>query len=163
MSSEIANSAIAGVIAALTATIIIGIAKWIKDFKARRQETAILRELLTDGRKRVYDAVETYHRGINVTSSADYLRAAQYNNMIKRLDLALKHWTPNLSHKDKKAIFDALNWYHTDGLMAIKREDKAVWLELAEGKWPTKEMPLESARNKFDNIEAIRWLRMAKN
>lgn len=160
VSGEIVNSAVAGVIAALTATLILGIARWIIDNRAKRREISILREILTDGRKRVYDARDTFHQAMGVTSPADYLRVAQYNNMVKRLDVALKNWTPNLSHKRKKAILNALDWYHTDGLMAVKREGKAVWVELVEGKWPTEEMTLEAARKKFGNIEEICWLRM---
>ena len=161
LTNEIGNSAIAGVIAALTATVILGIAKWIRDFHARRRDVAYIREILTDGRKRVYEAKDTRHVAMDTSSQADYLRAAQYNNMAKSLDVALKNWTPGLFNVRKKAIFDALDWYHTDGLLAIKVNNKPpVWVEPPEGKWPTSTMSLDAAKSKFEKIEAIRWLRM---
>ena len=96
LTSEIGNSVVAGVVAALAATAILGIAKWIRDFCARRRDVACIREILTDGRKRVYEAKDTFHPGMDTSSEEDYLRAAQYNNMARRLDVALKNWTPNL-------------------------------------------------------------------
>ncbi len=162
VSSEITNSAIAGVLAALVATIILGIAKWITLRAARSREIAFLREILSDGRRRVYEAKDTFHKGMNATSPADCLRAARYNNMLKRLDPALKYWTPNLSQIRKKAIFDALNWYNTDSLLAKVHDGAPVWVEPPEGKWLGAEMSMEAARSKFEKIEEIRWLRLSK-
>ena len=161
LTSEIGNSAVAGVVAALAATAILGIAKWIRDFCARRRDVAYIREILTDGRKRVYEAKDTFHQGMDTSSEEDYLRAAQYNNMARRLGVALKNWTPNLHNIQRKAILDALNWYHTDKLLAVKGNNEHVWFEPPEeGKWPARTMPLDAAKSKFEKLEAIRWLRM---
>ena len=160
LTSEIGNSALAGVVAALAATTILGIAKGIRDFCARRRDVACIREILTDGRKRVYEA-DTFYRGMDTSSEEDSItRVAQYNNMARRLGVALKNWTPNLHYIQRKAIFDALNWYHTDKLL-VKGNNKPVWVDPPEeGKWINRTMPLAAAKSKFEKIEAIRWLRM---
>ena len=122
---SIAQSAVAGLIAALTATAILGFAKCVRQWSAKRQDVRYLRNLLTEGRKRVLEAGDTFHKGMNATSSGDALRAAQYNNMVKRLGIALEKWMVDLSHDQRKDIFDALDWYHTDSLQAVKKDGKS--------------------------------------
>ena len=134
---SIAESAIAGLIAALTVTTILGLARCVRQWRAKRQDVGYIRNLLTEGRKRVMQATDTYHIGMDATSSGDALRAAQYNNMLKRLGVALEKWTVDLSHDQRKDIFDALDWYHTDSLQAVKKGEKAVFIEIPDGKWPT--------------------------
>ena len=56
---DIAGSAVAGLIAALTATIILGAAKWIHQKHLHRLDLKQIREVLTDGRRRVMQAKET--------------------------------------------------------------------------------------------------------
>ena len=80
---DIAGSAVAGLIAALTATTILGAAKWIHLKYLQRLDVKQIREVLTTGRKRVMDA----------TLPGDVLRAAQYNLIIKQLRVALDHTT----------------------------------------------------------------------
>ena len=125
---SIAQSAVAGLIAALTATAILGSAKCVRQWSAKRQDVRYLRNLLTEGRKRVLEAGDTFHKGMNATSSGDALRAAQYNNMVKRLGIALEKWMADLSHDQRKDIFDALDWYHTDSLQAVKKV-LGLWME----------------------------------
>ena len=140
---SIAQSAVAGLIAALTATAILGFAKCVHQWSAKRQDVRYLRYLLTKGRKRVLEAGDTFYTGMNTTLSGDALRAAQYNNMVKRLGIALEKWMMNLSHDQRKDVFDSLDWYHTDSLQAVKKDGKAVFVEIPDGRWPTTEMPLE--------------------
>ena len=106
------------------------------------------------------EAKDTRHQGMDATSSADTLRAAQYTNMIKKLGVALEKWMVDLSHDQRKDIFDALNWYHTDSLPAIKKDGKAVFVELPDGKWPTTEMRIEAAKEKFEKLQSIKWLKL---
>ena len=106
------------------------------------------------------EAKDTPHKGMDVTSSADTWRAALYNNMIKKLSVALEKWLVDLSHDQRKDIFDALNWYHTDSLLAVKNQGKAVFVELPDGKWPTTEMPIEEAKKRFEKLQSIKWLKL---
>ena len=50
------------------------------------------------------EAGDTFHKGMNATSSGDALRAAQYNNMVKRLGIALEKWMADLSHDQRDVV-----------------------------------------------------------
>ena len=154
------QSILIGAIGALIATAIVFSVGFIRDSLAERRNVRYIRDLLIGGRKRVMEAEDTSPKTMGVTVSADTLRAAQYNNMIKELGIALEKWLVNLSHDKRKDIFDALNWYHTDGLQAIKRNEKAEFVEFPDGKWPTTEMPKEVAKKKFENLQSIEWLKL---
>ena len=160
---SIAQSAVAGLIAALTATAILGFAKCVRQWSAKRQDVRYLRNLLTEGRKRVLEAGDTFHKGMNATSSGDALRAAQYNNMIREVGVALEKWTVNLNHGQRMDLYDALDWYHTDGLYATMKECKVMFTELPEGRWPTVEMSSEAASNKFGRLQTVEWLKLKVN
>ena len=80
--------------------------------------------------------------------------------MTKELGVAIERWALGLSHAQRKEVYDALDWYHTDGLYATKRDDGVAFMDLPEGRWPTVEMSIEAAREKFDRLEAIGWLRL---
>ena len=109
----IAQGAVAGLIAALAATAILGVTNIVRQRVAKNRDVKHLRDIVIEGRERVMMAEDTFHKGMDATSSADAIRAAQYNNMIKRLDIALEKWTVNLSHDQRKDILEALDWYHT--------------------------------------------------
>ena len=85
---SIAGSAVAGLIAALTATTILGAAKWIHLEHLQRLDVKQIREVLTTGRKRVMESKETFQPGLDLTLPGDLLRAAKYNLMIKQLRVA---------------------------------------------------------------------------
>ena len=148
---DIAGSAVAGLIAALTATTILGAAKWIHLKYLQRLDVKQIREVLTTGRKRVMDA----------TLPGDVLRAAQYNLIIKQLRVALDHTTSKLPYAKRKDIFDALDWYHVKFLYATKNErDNPVFRDLPDGSWPTTEMQESQAVDKFKRLESIKWLKL---
>ena len=150
----------AGLIAALTATAILGAAKWIRRNYLQRLDVKQIREVLTTGRKRVMDA----------TLPGDVLRAAQYNLMIKQLRVALDHTTSKLSYAKRKDIFDALDWYGVKSLYATKdvdgspvfvdRDSFAKATARPVGSWPTSEMQENQATDKFKCLEAIKWLKL---
>ena len=151
----------AGLIAALTATTILGAAKWIHLKYLQRLDAKQIREVLTDGRRRVLEAKKTFNRNMNATFPGDMLRAAQYNLMIKQLRVALDHTTSNLSYAKRKGIFDALDWYHVKSLYATKDErDNPVFRDLPDGSWPTTEMQESQAVDKFKRLESIKWLKL---
>ena len=157
---SIAQSAVAGLIAALVATAILGLAKGLRQWLAKRQDVNHLRGLLLQGRERVMKAEDTFHKGMGVLMPSDVLRAAQYNNMIREVGVALDRWVLNLSHTQRKDIYDALEWYHTDGLYATEKDGKVTFMEFPEGRWPTTEMSMEAARRKFEKLQSIKWLKL---
>ena len=157
---SIAEGAVAGLIAALAATAILGLAKYIHRWWANHQDVKHIRRVLNQGRNRVMAASDTFQKGLGVTMPADVLRAAQYNNMIREVGVTLDKWAGNLSHAQRKDLYNALDWYHADGLYATKRDGKVEFMELPEGKWPTTEMSLQEASRKFDQLQSIKWLKL---
>ena len=115
---DIAGSAVAGLIAAVVATSILGVAKWVYQKHLQRLDVKQIREVLTAGRRRVMESKETFNQNMNATLRSDVLRAAQYNRMIKQLRVALDHTTSKLSYAKRKDIFDALDWYRVNSLYA---------------------------------------------
>ena len=160
---SIAQGAIAGIIAALAATIILGASRYIHQRLKKSEDVKYLRDLLIQGRERVLDAEDTFNRGMCVLMPADVLRAAQYNNMTKQVGIFVERWALHLSHAEKRDIYEALDWYHVQGLPATKVEGKVVFLDLSEGRWPTEDMSREAAKQKFDKLEAIEWLKLKGN
>ncbi len=159
---SIVQGAVAGLIAALAATTILGLARYVRQWLANRQDVKYIRELLAEGRTHVMEAGDMVFEGMGATASADSIRASQYNRMIKELNVAFERWTTNLSHTQRKDIYDALDWYHDrpDALFAITRDGKVVFQEIPDGKWPTVDMSMEAAREKFDRLQSIKWLKL---
>ena len=159
---SIADSAVAGVIAALVATAILGIARYVRRLWGRRQDEKYIRTLLIEGRERVMSARDMYFEGMDASMSAGAIRAAQYNIMLKQIGLALEKWAVMLSHDQRKDIYDALDWYHAnpEGLPAIKRNGQVVIVELPEGRLPVEEMQLQAAKEIFERLETIKWLKL---
>ena len=158
---NIAGSAVAGLIAALAATSILGAAKWINQKRLQRLDVRQIRGVLTDGRKQVMESKEFFHSGMNETISGPQVRAAQYNLMIKQLGVALDHTTSKLSYAERKELFDALDWYGVKSLYATKDGcGKPVFIDLPVGRWPTSEMQENHAIEKFKDLESIKWLKL---
>ena len=157
----IAGNAVAGLIAALTATAILLAAEWIHQKRLQRLDVKQIREVLTTGRKRVMESKETFQHGMDITIPGDVLRAAQYNLMIKQLRVALDHTTSKLPHAKRKDIFEALGWYHAESLYVTKdKRGNPVFVDLPVGSWPTNEMQKSRAADKFRRLESIKWLKL---
>ena len=77
---DIAGSAVAGLIAAVAATIILGVAKWVYQKHLQQLDINQIHEVLTDGRRRVLEAKKTFNHDMNATLPGDMLRAAKYNH-----------------------------------------------------------------------------------
>ena len=159
----IAQGAVAGLIAALVTTTILGLAKYTLQRFANRQDVKYIRALLTQGRRRVMAAEDTVNKDMGTLIPADVLRTAQYNNMIREVGVALEKWTVNLNYDQRKDIYDALDWYHTGGLYATMKEGNVMFTDLPEGRWPTVEMSSEAASNKFDRLQTLEWLKLKVN
>ena len=158
---DIAGSAVAGLIAAVAATIILGVAKWVYQTHLQRLDVKQIQEVLTDGRRRVLEAKETFDHNTDATLPGDMLRAAQYNLMIKQLRIALDHTTSNLSYAKRKRIFDALDWYHVKSLYVTRdKRDNPVFRDLPHGSWPGTEIQESQAVDKFKRLESIKWLKL---
>lgn len=159
---SIAHSAVAGLIAALAATAILGIARYVRHLWGRRQDVKHIRALLIEGRGRVTGAKDMCFKEMDASMSAGAIRAAQYNVMLKQIGIALEKWAVKLSHDQRKDIYDALDWYHTNSeeLLAIKRNGQVVVLELPEGRLPVEEMSLQAAKATFEKLESIKWLKL---
>ena len=142
---SIAPGAAAGLIAALVATAILGFATYVRQWLGKRQDVRLIRDIFIQGRMRVMDAEDTFHEAMSVTMSSGVLRAGQYNNMIRQVGVALERRTEHMSHDQKKDVYDALDWYHTDSLNAIRTDGRVEFLVLPEGRWPTTEMSMEAA------------------
>ena len=154
---EIASGAVAGIVAAIFLTA----AKGIHEKYLQRCDVNQVREILTAGRKRVMESEDVFNASMNATLPASPLRCAQYNLMIRQLAIALDHQTTKLSYAKRKQIFDALDWYHTDSLHATKDQNGCpTFVILPEGRWPTPEMRLSDAVDRFNKLEAIGWLKM---
>lgn len=154
------QGAFAGLIAAVTATAILGAAKWVHQWWLRSQDVNYLRDLLVEQRKRVLEDRDKYFRGMDAVASADRLRAAQYNQMIKKLGVVMEKWLVNLSHKQRKDIAEALDWYYSDELKAIKRDGMVEFVDIPDGKWPVPDMPIGVAKKKFEKLQSIKWLKL---
>ena len=161
---DIAGNAVAGLIAAVTATIILGVAKWIYRKRLESLDVKQIREVLTEGRKKVLESKEIFFPGLDATVPGDMLRCAQYNVMIEQLGLALDHRTSKLPYVKRKAIFDALNWYHTDpdNLYATKDNNGNLVFpfQFPPGKLPTMDMKKNFAIDQFKKLESIKWLKL---
>ena len=159
---SIALSAVAGVIAALAATAILGIARYVRHLWGRRQDVKYIRALIIEGKGRVMEAKDMYFEGMDASISEGAARAAQYNIMLKQIGLALEKWAVMLSHDQRKDIYDALDWYHTnpEGLPAIRHNGQVVIVQLPEGRLPIEDMSLQAAKDSFKKLESIKWLKL---
>lgn len=159
---SILGSSLAGAIAAVTATVILGMAKLIYKWIVRNHDIVHLRTIFDLGRERIMKDEDVYNKNMNTILKADFLRAAQYNNMIKILEVNLEKWMLHLSHNQRKDVLDALDWYHTDNLQVVKNSQSGnlQHIELKDGRWPTSDMPLAEAEKRFAKLQSLRWLNL---
>ena len=145
----------------MAATAILGLAGWLRSVRLKYLDRRHVRNLVREAIPRVLDSKDAFNEGMGVTLSADVLRAAQYNLMVKQLKVALESETPNLTHVERKEIYDALDWYHTKSLNAIKnKQGQAQFIDLPPGVWATTEMRAEFAEEKVRRLSRIKWLKL---
>lgn len=159
---DVMESAIAGVSAALVATAILGVARLIRRWWARRRDVNYIRDILIEGQTLISKVEESFSEHANAKSTRDSHRAAEYNRMIEKLRVALEKWTGNLSHAQRRDLFDALDWYHTENLLAIPVGGEMQYVQPPEGRWYGKDMPLEVAEKKFERLQSIKWLKLER-
>ena len=159
------QSAIAGVFAGVAVTLILGLFRFGRRKWARRQDVRYIRALLTEGRIRVMGAKDIHDNQSGQTLSADIVRAGNYNNMLMRIGVALEQWAMDLSHEERKDIYDALDWYNADKYF-VKTNAEAGSVEYIpspEGRWPWPQMSVGDAEKKFEQLESISWLKLRVN
>ncbi len=155
------DSVIQGAAAGLIAAIVIGLFKYIQTKLAQFQDVKYIRSLVIEGREQVMGAKDDLDEKEKTKFSADVLRAAFYNNMLKKLNVALEYTVVTLTHDQRKDIYDGLNWYNTDIYRYdIPRIAGDTFHDLPEGKWPSYTMSIKEAKEKFDNLQAIKWLKL---
>ena len=158
--NSVASSALAGVIAALTATAILGAAKYVRRRAAKREAISHLQDLFTQARRGVMQAEERRHGPMNHRIPADAVRAARYNVMLKELEAALDKWSTALSYDQRQEIFEAVDWYN---LRAFTVEEdwagRATMKRMPDGVWEGDLAP-EIAQEKFQSLQSIKWLKL---
>ena len=155
------ESAFAGLIAALTATVILGIASWIRRKQLIRADREHIKSVVEEGRKRVLTSKDTFAPGPKVTLLAKTLRAAQYNLMINQLRIALDEKTTNLPYGHRKDIFNALDWFRTNSpYFVVNNSSKRITFprDLPDGLWAAEDMSESNAVETFEKLESISWL-----
>ncbi|MCY4486160.1 MAG: hypothetical protein OXF11_03470 [Deltaproteobacteria bacterium] len=158
--NSIASSALAGVIAALTATAILGAASYIRRRAARRQAIRHLQHLFTHAREGVMQAEEERLESTNQRIPANALRAARYNAMLKELEVALDKWSTALSYDQREEIIEALDWYNLRTFSVEKDWPGRVKLKkIPDGVW-VGDLCSETAQEKFQNLKSIKWLKL---
>ena len=107
-------------------------------------------------------AKDTHYSGPSVTVSADVVRAAQYNLMIRQLDTALSQETAYLTHRQRSDIYQALDWYRTQHLnLRTDQRGNAMFVDdLPPGRWPVTTMSENAVAAKFERLEALDWLKL---
>lgn len=158
------SSALEGLItgtgAGLAVTVILGIAQWLRLYWSRWNDVKYIRDLLIQGKKRVIEAEDTHHSGMNSMMSEDNLRAAQYNLLMRHMEVALEKWTIHLSHSQRRDLLKALDWFHIDSLYGLPGHGTVEFYEPPAGRWPTKEMSIQHAEEKFQKLESVKWLKL---
>ena len=158
--NSIASSALAGVIAALTATAILGAARYIRRRATRRQAIRHLQHLFTQARERVMQAEEKHLESTNQRIPANALRAARYNVMLKELKVALDKWSTALSYDQREEIIEALDWYNLTTFSVEEDWPGRVKLKtIPDGVW-IGDLRSETAQEKFQNLKSIKWLKL---
>ena len=155
---NIAVSAIGGAIAGVVAAGILGVLGWLHRTRLRRREVDYIRDVFIQGRKRVMESKEMDFPEMERKIAAGAVRAAHYNLMIRQIDAALKYTALQVSNNQRKDLYDALDWFNTDGLSARRDQwGEPVFVDdLPLGRWPNRTMRESVAIRRFEELEQIK-------
>ena len=159
---NIAVSAIGGAIAGVVAAGILGVLGRLHRTRLRRREVDYIRDVFMQGRKRVMESKDMSFPEMKRTIEADAVGAAHYNLMIRQIDAALRHTARQVSNNQRKDLYDALDWFNTDGLSATRNEwgEPVFEDDLPLGRWPNRTMRESDAIRRFERLEQIKWLKL---
>ena len=160
----VVRGAAGGFIAGLVVAAVLGIAQKFRERVERRQEEQYLRSLFIEG-KMILTTEDLQLEGLGITVPADYQRAADYKRLLRQVGVALERWTPHLPPSQRKDIYDALDWFHTDQtrmLFATTAENEGRFIDVPDGTFPGETMTAEGAAEVYDRLQAIRWLKLPR-
>ncbi len=161
MMDSIVQGAIAGLIAALATTFILGAARVVYNGLERHREARIIREILVEGSKLVLETEDAPVENMQAVLPADKLRAARYNRMLKKVGFALEKRVKHLRIDQIEELYYALDWHNTEGLHVTKRTDGRIeFHNVPDGQWPGTTMTTEIAKHRFEQIQAVSWLNL---
>lgn len=158
----IVGGSVAGLIAGLVIAVLLALASEARQLVKRRQEEKYVRDLFIEG-KVILTTEDLPLRGGDYTIPADDLRAAQYKMLLKQVGVGLERWTPHLSLSQRKDIYDALDWFHTDPerMLVLGTDEGGLrLLDVPEGTWPGTSMNEAAARSIYERLCLVRWLRL---
>ena len=129
------ESALAGVIAALVATAVLGVARFSRHRFRRRKDIDFIRNLVAQGLPPVLE-VPVDERGFDIVNSG--IRASRFNPMARKLRYALENWTMYLTHEQREDVLDALDWFEAEvrsehlsremAIMHLEKLESITWL-----------------------------------
>ena len=162
MWQDILVSAVGGVFAALAFAGLVQIWRYWQ----ARKETAAIRNIIVEERRCIFDAKDVLDpEDLCVTlARADEWRAQLYNKMLGEIRRTLDHRSPHLPLERKQSLLRALDWYHSEGVFVAPapRVHGYKFPQIEPGIWPGDEMSLDEAKEKFQKLEAVKWLKLPK-
>ena len=156
--------AASGFIAGLVVAAALGIAQEFREHVKRRQEERYLRSLFIEG-KIILTTEDLQLEGLEITVPADHRRAAEYKILLRQVGVALERWSPHLSPSQRKDIYDALDWFHTDTtrmLFVTTAENEGRFVDVPDGTFPAEAMTAEAAAEVYERLQAIGWLKLKR-
>ena len=165
------RTVVLGVLVSVLAGVSINVGSWvvdeINDGRANSRDVKYICELLAERMTQVVKVEDTFgvhfEKDVSVPAPGGQVRAALYNRMTKEFGAALETWAVNLSNMQRRDIYHALDWYHTrPDQLYFRPTDEGLDFseEFPEGKWPAPEMSAEEAKEKFDRLQSIKWLKI---
>ena len=162
MVDTIVGGAAAGLIAGLVVAAVLGIAQEFREHVERRQEEQYLRSVFIEG-KTILTTEDLQLEGLEITVPADHRRAADYRRLLRKVGVALERWSSHLSPSQRKDIYDALDWFHTDPtrmFFATTAENEGRFVDVPDGTFPAETMTAEAAAEVYERLQAIGWLKL---
>ena len=161
----VVRGVVSGLIAGLVVAAALGIFQKFRGHVERRQEGRYLRSLFIEG-KTILTTGDLQLDGLGITVPADHRRAADYRRILRQVGVALERWTPHLSPGQRKDIYDALDWFHTDPtrmLFATTAENEGRFVDFPDGTFPAETMTAEAAAEVYERLQAIGWLKLRRD
>ncbi len=160
----VVQGAVSGLIAGMVVAAVLGIFREFRERVQRRQEEQYLRSLFIEG-KMILTTEDLQLEGLGITVPADHRRAADYKRLSRQVGVALERWSPHLSPSQRKDIYDALDWFHTDPtrmLFATTAENEGRFVDVPDGAFPAEAMSEEAAAEVYERLQAIGWLKLPR-
>ena len=155
-------SSVGGVVAAVSFAVLVRM--W--GIWQARKEAAAIRNIIVEDRRLIFDAKDVLDpEDLSVRlARADEWRAVLYNEMLGEVGRILDHWSPHLPQERKQSLLRALDWYHREGVV-LAPSPRVVghkFPRVEPGTWPGDKMSLDEAKEKFEKLEAVKWLKLPK-